>query len=535
MSKTEGIILFDMSRLVSRFNEATATGIDRVDIRYAKYLSDRFGDKCVFVVQQHGKMYLYGSRDAGKAINNLWDRWISGKSLQETRTKVPKFAAPRFGFGADPSEEGRRSNGFRKEDIEFLFDLSYSDRVKFVMTKDLEPYVPDSLLWFLHFPAFIKFPVVLVCVSRVSVFGFLTRLGKALHAGMGVLRKGIGRMSQLAGNLTAAGKLRKAWRESRSHFEPKLAEVLDRYLHSRITLVNTSHHGLGSRDLFFELRSEYRADFVFFIHDIIPILFPEYVRADTVSAHHKRMQTIAEFRPFLIVNSSETQKTINAYFSGRNWPQPRSDVALIGVEDKFLSECPDAGPAKGPNHFVMLGTIEPRKNHLLILNLWRDLVESRTPNMPKLFVIGRRGWENENIIHMLDRCPAVRDHVIELSGVSDQTVSGILKSARALLFPSFVEGWGMPVVEALSMGVPVICSDIPVLHEAGQDVPDYIHPLDFTTWRETILSYNEANSPQRARQLKRLESYRAPRWHEHWSALETALGPCEGSTAHAVR
>ncbi|WP_163778702.1 glycosyltransferase family 4 protein, partial [Proteus mirabilis] len=68
--------------------------------------------------------------------------------------------------------------------------------------------------------------------------------------------------------------------------------------------------------------------------------------------------------------------------------------------------------------FVACGTIEPRKNHLLLLHLWRALAERLGAATPRLVLVGRRGWEAENIVDMLERCPAIREHVVEVSGLS---------------------------------------------------------------------------------------------------------------------
>ena len=91
---------------------------------------------------------------------------------------------------------------------------------------------------------------------------------------------------------------------------------------------------------------------------------------------------------------------------------------------------------------MCLGTIEPRKNHLLLLHLWRELAEALGDAAPKLLLIGRRGWENENILDLLERCPALQGKVMEYAGLPDAAVAGLLPGARALLFPPFAGGFG---------------------------------------------------------------------------------------------
>ncbi|MEL0212200.1 MAG: glycosyltransferase, partial [Novosphingobium sp.] len=154
---------------------------------------------------------------------------------------------------------------------------------------------------------------------------------------------------------------------------------------------------------------------------------------------------------------------------------------------------PEVAPqSDGRPWFVCLGTIEPRKNHLLLLHLWRDLAQTLPPEkVPRLVVIGRRGWENEQVLDMLERCPSLAPHVEEVAGCSDRKLATLVRGARALLMPTFAEGFGMPIAEALSVGVPVICSDIPAHHEVGGDTPDYAGPLDGARWKSLVLDHAE--------------------------------------------
>jgi glycosyltransferase involved in cell wall biosynthesis len=173
-------------------------------------------------------------------------------------------------------------------------------------------------------------------------------------------------------------------------------------------------------------------------------------------------------------------------------------------------------------YFVFLGTIEPRKNHLLLLNVWRRLVEETKDGnapIPKLVLIGRRGWENENIVDMLDRCPALKDHVIEASRLPDPDAQDLMRQACALVLPSFVEGFGLPIAEALEMGVPVLCSDIPAHREVGGAVPEFIDPLDGPGWLRAIRDYAAPGSWRRRAQVKRMAEWSRPSWDDHIKAV----------------
>jgi glycosyltransferase involved in cell wall biosynthesis len=149
----------------------------------------------------------------------------------------------------------------------------------------------------------------------------------------------------------------------------------------------------------------------------------------------------------------------------------------------------------------MVGTIEPRKNHLTVLNLWRAIVESGYRG-PKLVLVGGRGWLNDETTAMLDRCCAFEGVVAETSGLGDKALRTLISNARALLAPSFAEGYGLPITEALELGTPVIASNLPVFREVSQGDAILIDPNDGVAWRSAILALSD-NQSDFSREVKR--------------------------------
>ncbi|MFN7305775.1 MAG: glycosyltransferase family 4 protein [Acetobacteraceae bacterium] len=263
--------------------------------------------------------------------------------------------------------------------------------------------------------------------------------------------------------------------------------------------------------------------FIPFVHDLIPITHPEYAPPRSTRRHQRRLQTFSTLADGIIVNSTATGTTLAPYLAAGG----RSPIPVLSAPlglDPVPSDSGRHRPA-GP-YFLCLGTIEPRKNHLLLLHLWRNLAETQGDAAPKLILIGRRGWENENILDMLERCPALSGKVIEHAGLPDAVVAGLLQGARALLFPSFAEGYGLPLAEALALGVPAICSDLPALREVGGEVPDYLHPLDGPGWRRLILDYAAPDSGLRQAQMARLADWSAPSWDAHFALVDPWLERC---------
>ena len=261
---------------------------------------------------------------------------------------------------------------------------------------------------------------------------------------------------------------------------------------------------------------------VYFIHDLIPLTHPEYCREGEGALHALRIANALEYGAGLIVNSQATLDEVAAFAGKRKLSVPPSAVAFLAPGGASAAAAAAARPVTDP-YFVMLGTIEARKNHLMVLQSWRQLVLQLGARAPRLVVIGQRGWECEQVLDLLDRCEALRGVVIEKNACSDEDVGRYLRHAQALLFPSFAEGFGMPLVEALQAGTPVIASDLPAFREIAGEVPDYVDPVDGAGWKRAVVDYCASEGGPRARQLQRMASYRVPSWEAHFASIDPFL------------
>lgn len=296
-------------------------------------------------------------------------------------------------------------------------------------------------------------------------------------------------------------------------------------------LFNTGHSGLD-REGYAKRVARRGLKPVFFLHDLIPISHPEYCRAGEAERHHRRLDTMLSVGKGLIVNSAATRDELFAYAENRNVAIPPCAVAMLAP-----AKLPDSLPRRPLEkpYFVVLGTVEPRKNHLLLLHLWRQLVAELGDSAPQLVVVGQRGWECEQVVDLLDRCVALQGHVTELPRCDDRELATWLAHAQALLFPSFIEGFGMPLVEALMLGVPVIASDLPVFREIAGDIPCYLDPLDGAAWQRAVLEYMSLQSASREAQVARMAGYAPPTWEQHFEVVEALLSEIQaGKTEHGV-
>lgn len=259
---------------------------------------------------------------------------------------------------------------------------------------------------------------------------------------------------------------------------------------------------------------------IYMIHDLIPITHPEYCRPGEAHRHGQRVRNMLASGVGIIGNSQATLDSLTSFAVENGMTTPAMIAAPLGTELDRNSG--NGRPTERPT-FVVLGTIEARKNHLVLLQIWERLVRAYGPKAPRLLIIGQRGWECEEVFDLLDHSEILRGHVFEIGHCSDADLEQHLRGARALLFPTLVEGYGLPLIEALAAGTPVIASDLPVFHEIGQGVPDFIGSLDSPEWQQAIEEYAKPDSVVRAAQLVRLASYSPPRWDDHFAKVDPWL------------
>ena len=208
------------------------------------------------------------------------------------------------------------------------------------------------------------------------------------------------------------------------------------------------------------------------IHDLIPLTHPELC-LDNPDKFLRLITTLADESNSIHLISNYTSKVFTKILGNKyanklhvaHQPLDFVPTATQAEEIKYESAKKfEEFSNSGEGYIVQIGTIEPKKNHLLSIEVIRQLRNTH-PNL-RLLVIGKRGWLCGSIC---DQLSSSKDSGIEWLGSLPRIVlKERLKNALAFIFPSIVEGWGLPPLEAMAMGIPAVVSGIESCKEASQ-------------------------------------------------------------------
>ena len=189
------------------------------------------------------------------------------------------------------------------------------------------------------------------------------------------------------------------------------------------------------------------------IHDLVPLRHPDWVHPQTYRMHSRKYAHAAQTCDLIVVNSEFTAGEVVDLLG---FPRERICVAYPGIQPAFTAD----GPARdlGGPYVLTVATLERRKNLETLLEAMA-LVRKEHPEL-RLAVVGGPGWQGPGMD---------REGVLPLGYVVDDDLAALYRGARAFVYPSRFEGFGMPIVEAMASGTPVVASAHPSLDEASGD------------------------------------------------------------------
>lgn len=211
------------------------------------------------------------------------------------------------------------------------------------------------------------------------------------------------------------------------------------------------------------------------VYDIIPVTHGQFFASSSRECFVAALPPMFEHADTFLCISSCTEAQLRAFYETQPYSRtlgPKKFGAFtLGVEldtldakgyiqTKILTVFSPDRPV-----YLTVGTLEPRKNHAYLLQVFQEMWDEGST--AALLIVGRVGWMCEEILEAIRCNSRLGQQLFFMDDVTDTELDYCYTHARALLFPALVEGFGLPIIEALHKGLPVFASDIPVFHEVG--------------------------------------------------------------------
>lgn len=250
------------------------------------------------------------------------------------------------------------------------------------------------------------------------------------------------------------------------------------------TILSVGNYTVGDVAIIAALKHRHRFRYVSMCHDLIALDFPQFFSdgvADRVRRHWTAVLPLAER---ILVNSRTVERDVRAYC--RALGREPGEIVLVhpGCDLSDVAAAPNlpAGLTKG-RFALFVGTIEPRKGHGMLLDIWRRLLEKGVPQRSAftLVLVGQKGWKVDDLMRRFADS-AFAGNLMHLPASDDGMLAALYRDCAFCLLPSLYEGFGMPVIEAFARGKAIIASSAGALPEVVAGLSPCLPPEDREAW-----------------------------------------------------
>ncbi|PSN11553.1 glycosyltransferase family 1 protein [filamentous cyanobacterium CCT1] len=256
------------------------------------------------------------------------------------------------------------------------------------------------------------------------------------------------------------------------------------------------------------------------IYDLIPIKFPQFFTASQIDLVTRVLKKIDAKKDFVACISESTRNDFLEFLGNKIDPKQVCVTPLAAsenfypVRDKNLIEATlsrYAIPSQSP-YLLTLCTLEPRKNLKAVVSAFKRLVDGSKNLDLNLVLVGVKGWKNQDIFEEIAKTPGLESRIFFTGFIPDRDLSPIYSGAKAFIYPSLYEGFGLPPLEAMQCGVPVITSNTSSLPEVVGDAGIMVSPNDIDELCQAIHRVLEDNSLREALAVKSVQRSKEFSW-----------------------
>ncbi len=237
----------------------------------------------------------------------------------------------------------------------------------------------------------------------------------------------------------------------------------------------------------YQIKKNINLEFKLLCHDLMPISYPNFVNKQSTQLFSRYINEAILVVDYFFCNSKFTKQELQNFYYKSNLPPPPMKVLTLGSDlhtkkEQIFNLSQNIRDLIAEPYLIFVSTIEIRKNHQLIYDMYIKLLSQGIKNLPKIYFVGRRGWRVDSLLKSLDKDARIQDKIIILDNISDKDLITLYVNCWFTLYPSFIEGYGLPVAESLSFKKFCLSSNTGSLPEVGEDYIDYANPYDLDEW-----------------------------------------------------
>lgn len=273
---------------------------------------------------------------------------------------------------------------------------------------------------------------------------------------------------------------------------------------------------------------------VTYIYDIIPVTNPQFFHINTLYYFMDYFGANIQYADALIVSTQSVLDSIYRVTDSLKLPRVPGFVSWLGSDfqirptENKVDDAVKRFIAQKKRYVLIVGTVEPRKNHKILLDAFEQgLFEKNVC----LVIVGRIGWNVEALEKRIRSHPELGTQLFFFEGLNDASVDALYQEAYFVAFPTYDEGFGLPMIEAFERGIPVIASDKPVLREVGGDKAVYFRTESADSFK-TVLNFYLDHLEEYQKLKEKVNSYVPFTWDQTTERIAAAIRTLEGS-AHA--
>ncbi len=274
------------------------------------------------------------------------------------------------------------------------------------------------------------------------------------------------------------------------------------------------------------------------IHDIIPITHPEFCERSLTDEFRSYFFSVISVADFVLTVSDHSGRAVQNFIAQHDLPETpirtlRSAHKTWEEPGERLALSTEVAELSKKDYVLYVSTIEIRKNHTYLFRIWKRLIERRGPeNIPGLVFVGRPGWRVKDLMDQLTSTRNLNGKIEILHDLPDNELVTLYRSAMFTVFPSFEEGWGLPVGESLIFGRPCLASNMSSVPEVGGEFVDYIDPFNVNDGYEKISRFIDDEAYRESRAVAIKENFIPRTWPDvSRDLLELVRGLVSGLAA----